>query len=127
MTATESSASSPTNALGANREGAPVGSVSEQVEAGRRYIRENYGRALTPEEACLFDEPDEDPAKIFAAFDAAPHLVTARPDKSRVPRYAAGGVVRQPPGPRDDSIPGFLSQDYVVPKRTSDQRGEPTQ
>jgi hypothetical protein len=38
---------------------------------------------MTPEEAERFYEDDEDPQKIFAAFDAAPKGVTAPPAASQ--------------------------------------------
>ena len=34
---------------------------------------------MTPDEAANFYEEDEDPQKIFARFDAAQKIVTARP------------------------------------------------
>jgi hypothetical protein len=39
---------------------------------------------MTPEEAAAFCEDDEDPREIFARFDAAPHVVTARPGYSAI-------------------------------------------
>jgi hypothetical protein len=39
---------------------------------------------VTPEEARDFYEDDEDPAAVFARFDAGPHVVTARPGYSAI-------------------------------------------
>lgn len=48
--------------------------------------------SMTPDEAAIFYEEDEDPQKIFARFDAAPKIVTARPSYAgRVP--ASSGLI----------------------------------
>jgi hypothetical protein len=39
--------------------------------------------AMTPDEAHRFYEEDEDPAKIFAKFDAGPKSVTTAPNYAR--------------------------------------------
>lgn len=39
---------------------------------------------MTPEEAAGFYEEGEDPAEVFARFDAGPHVVTAAPDHNPV-------------------------------------------
>jgi hypothetical protein len=45
---------------------------------------------MTPDEAATFYEEDEDPREIFAKFDAAPKIVTARPIYAgRVPASSA--------------------------------------
>jgi hypothetical protein len=44
---------------------------------------------MTPEEAANFYEEDEDPAEVFAWFDAGPHGVTTPP-----------ATAQQPPTPR---------------------------
>ncbi len=43
---------------------------------------------MTPEEAKDFHEDDEDPQKVFAAFDAGPRGVTARPAGVQQPTSA---------------------------------------
>ena len=40
---------------------------------------------MTPEEAENFYEEDEDPAEVFAWFDAGPHSVTAPPAGAQQP------------------------------------------
>jgi hypothetical protein len=45
---------------------------------------------VTPEEAAGFYEDDEDPAEIFARFDAGPHVVTARPGYSAIEQVRQG-------------------------------------
>lgn len=51
---------------------------------------------MTPGEAASFYEDDEDPAEIFARFDAGPHVVTGRPGGGMA-GYARGGVIAPPP------------------------------
>jgi hypothetical protein len=40
---------------------------------------------MTPEEAANFYEEDEDPAEVFAWFDAGPHGVTTPPAAAQQP------------------------------------------
>jgi hypothetical protein len=49
---------------------------------------------VTPDEAAGFYEDDEDPAEVFARFDAGAHVVTGR--------YARGGIVARVPGGSDE-------------------------
>lgn len=47
------------------------------------------GRTVTPEEAAGFREDDEDPAVIFARFDAGPHGFTAPDPAEQIRRGLA--------------------------------------
>lgn len=64
---------------------------------------------MTPDEAGSFYEDDEDPAEVFAKFDAGPHVVTGR--SAGMPGYALGGVVAPPAG-GSDAVP-LQAGDYL--------------
>ena len=60
-----------------------------QVAWGLRYIKKTYG-SLTPGQAEAFYEDDEDPAAVFAAFDAGPKILTAPPPRDGPAGYECG-------------------------------------
>lgn len=74
---------------------------------------------MTPAEAEGFYEDDEDPAVVFARFDAAPHIVTRRPE------YARGGIIAAAQsGGHGDEVPLMITRCLGYIKAIYDQ-GEP--